>query len=92
MEHVIWKYTLRKGADQLTTIEVPLTHKILSVGVQEGSEGPEIVVWIEVRDRVDRVTKLLHVVYTGVGFNQFEIFIGTVQIDGLVYHILEVIQ
>lgn len=83
----IWKFVI----DGEGLIEIPCTHRCLSVGEQEG----RIVMWAIVDPTTRPVPKQISVIGTGWqgwtmdGINAKR-FIGTVQMsDGLVFHVFE---
>lgn len=83
---IIWKFVISRSE----TIDIPTTHKILSVGIQEG----RLVVWALVDPMTPKKPKKLSVIGTGwVGTPMDEItdkrFVGTVQDGSLVFHIFE---
>lgn len=83
----IWKFII----DGDGIIEIPHTHRVLSVGEQDG----RIIAWALVDANAPTIRKSLHVVGTGwkgwyLDGIMTKRFIGTVQMsDGLVWHVFE---
>ena len=91
---VIWKYHLQPDLSRnITTIEIPIQHVILSVGQQDN----EIMLWIMVDPESPLMQKRFFIIGTGHEMSAgqskliFDKFIGTVHLyDGkLVLHIFE---
>lgn len=86
----IWKFNLTDKDDDFV-ISIPHTHRILSVGEQDG----HIVMWALVDPNAPTMKKQMTVVGTGwQGYVMDGIlskrFVGTVQMpDGLVFHVFE---
>ncbi len=82
----IYKYDIDiKGT---TEIKIPTVHKIISMGMQ----GEKIVVWAEVNNETELVTKKIRLITTGEMFQPFRRnFIGTFQLFGFVGHLYEVL-
>lgn len=83
----IWKYELEWPVQSLL---VPVGATFLSVAVQ----GPNVCVWAIVDQVIDeREHRMVRVVATGQEFDpEGTNYIGTVQIEPLVYHVFEVLQ
>lgn len=83
----IWKFSL----DATDTVKIPITHRIISVGEQDG----HITLWAIVDPGSRIIDKTFLVVGTGDrGWRMDGImqrnFVGTVQMeDGLVWHVFE---
>lgn len=80
----IWKYELKPGENR---IELPLHYVPLDVQVQ--SEKP--VFWCLVDTNNDKITSIFHVFGTGESINEnINLkYIGTFQLDWMVWHLFE---
>lgn len=82
----IWKYILKP--DRIQTLELPSESTILSTSVENG----HVCIWVRVNpDDKNREERCIEVIETGWNFsdNVQRIFLGTVQLRSLVFHIFE---
>ena len=93
---VIYKYEI-KAVNQWVYIDLPLTAKILSFQHQPGSiiVDSGLMFWAIVKgDSQESFTRKFIAVGTGIDFSQLEfngaeMYIGTAQVDSLVWHLFE---
>jgi hypothetical protein len=89
---VIYKYPLKEaGTGRIQTVELPVGAKILCVQAQ----GDVPTVWAEVLTVETKTeTRLFQMQGTGWSFSDYghHEYIGTVQIDGYVWHFYEIKQ
>lgn len=79
---VIWKYQFE--IDDVVTLHIPATHVVLSIQNQDGFP----TLWAMVDPQSEKVMETLYVYGTGHPIKPAnKNHIGTIQIDGLVWHI-----
>lgn len=76
----IWKYIIQPDT---TEIEIPEDFEPLSIQMQRG----DLCIWAKVTPGKSMKWVKIHVIGTGHVFRDAGKFIGTVQIDDLVFHI-----
>jgi len=85
---VIWKYILTLSGEP-QEFHVPIDSKWLTVDIQDH----DIVIWAECNVERDKEPRILQIYGTGNEIHEDEYrrhYIGTVQLDGYVWHIFEV--
>jgi len=80
----IYKYSLGTMSGRITVAMHPVVN-ILSVGEQSG----ELIIWAEVEAGKPTETQYFAIAWTGWEPPDNSIYIGTVQMNGLVYHIYD---
>lgn len=81
----VWKFQLR-WTDQIS-VQMPESAKILSAQIQNG----EICLWALVFPENTTESRRFRISGTGHPITEKVEFIDTVQVDGLVFHVFEVI-
>jgi hypothetical protein len=85
MNTTIWKYELPLAVEQ--TIEVPLGAQALCLQLQGGTP----CLWVAVDPEAEKTPRKIVMVGTGMpGLNRDTHYLGTVQLDGFVWHYFEV--
>lgn len=85
-KQTIWKYNLLPIGEQF--LELPSENTILSVQTQDNN----ICIWVKINPEcTTKIQKTIEIIGTGHSFTDeyHRIFIGTVQIHSLVFHIFE---
>ena len=81
-EKVIWKYPVSPKFD----MELPEDAQVLSVQTQ----GEDAQMWVLLDPEAPKVKRTFHAIATGEKFNAtFSKYIGTFQVDWMVFHLFE---
>lgn len=79
----IWKFPLAMYDDGSADVEMPADARVLHVGAQ----GRTICLWAMVSPDAERITRKFRVVGTGWPIAKMGRYIGTVHVDGYVWHV-----
>lgn len=79
----IWKFPLPVRDDGSADVEMSADARVLHVGMQ----GQTICLWAVVSPDAEKVTRKFRVVGTGWPIAKLGRYIGTVHIDGYVWHV-----
>ena len=84
MKRIIYKYKIKEQS--VTEIELPISHRVLTVGMQ----GSDAYVWIELDPNADKYLFEFHVHVTGFEYDATDLeFIGTFYPSPFIFHLFK---